>query len=144
MKTTTICLLTITLLGTTSLIYTKSTTSVRTHAQTIIQVEKAGQEIILEKLAEKGIGNMLDINHALSYFKALQKEILVKQYHEYLNKIKQKALEDLRLYFYLTNRQIKNMVFKQLYPFLELIDKHISRSGTPIKIKDQETSILGR
>ena len=104
---------------------TISQTSLRTHADVLAQVEKAAREIIIEELAKKGVGNLSNINQALSYFKALQKDFLITQYHEYIQRVRQKAIADMRLYFYLRPDQIKNMVFSLLAPYLDQINKNI-------------------
>lgn len=103
----------------------------QTHADTMEYVEEAAQKIIIEHLRRKGLGNFSKIDYALSYFKTYRPsegkstEFLVTRYHEYMQKIRAKALEDLRFYFYFSKEQIKNMVFINLAPFIQEIDKNI-------------------
>lgn len=99
--------------------------TIRTHADVLRYVEQAAKEIILEELARLGVGNLLTIEHALSYFKALQKEFLVTLYEEYMQKIREKALKDMGLYFYLKQDQIKNMVFILLADYIKQIEQNI-------------------
>ncbi|MCK4517776.1 hypothetical protein KAT92_03310 [Candidatus Babeliales bacterium] len=99
--------------------------TIRKHGDLLDFIERTAEKIVLEELRRRGVGNLLHVNHAMSYFKALQKDFLITQFQEEMQKVRQKALDDMRFYFYLKDSQIKNMVFIMLAPYLQTISKNI-------------------
>ena len=99
--------------------------TIRSHGDLLAFIERTAQQVVLEELARRGVGNLQNINHAMSYFKALQKDFLITQFQEEMQKVRQKALDDMRFYFYLKDSQIKNMVFIMLAPYLQTISQNI-------------------
>jgi len=98
---------------------------IRKHGDLLAFIERTAQQVVLEELSRRGVGNLQNINHAMSYFKALQKDFLITQFQEEMQKVRQKALADMRFYFYLKDSQIKNMVFIMLAPYLQTISQNI-------------------
>jgi len=87
-------------------------------------VDDYASQALLEELASKGIRNLKVLKNALGYFKALQKEFLVKEFEKATAEVKKEVIKDAKIYS-LEAWQIKQGMRGNLKSFFEIMWKNI-------------------
>lgn len=102
----------------------------RSHVQAIEYVQEAISDIVLEYFRKKGL-KFTNIKSFRTYLKTYRpapgKDIrfLLVEFEELEKTLINEAADDMRDYLYLTREQIKNMVFRRLFQFLQKVYTNI-------------------
>ena len=108
-----------------------TTPSVLPVKQSIIlqKIEKAAQQIVIDRLLKAGIGNptTFTFKNAQNIFISRQKQFITKLFVQQLEQAKDSAVKNMGAYIARNDEQIYQQIYPAFVPVINQIEKHIIR-----------------